>query len=118
MNGEFVPDRGDLIWIEFMPQAGHEQSGRRPALVLSSKSYNLPRGLVVLCPISSRVGGYDFEVPLQSVAGISGVILSDQVKSMDWRARYAQHIGTAPQELVNEVVENIATLLGFVPLTN
>lgn len=115
MNGDYVPGRGDLIWIEFMPQAGHEQSGRRPALVLSSKSYNLSRGLVVLCPISSRVGGYDFEVPLDSVAGISGVVLSDQVKSMDWRARYGRRIGAAPDHLVDQVIENIATLLGFSP---
>ena len=111
MNGEFVPDRGDLIWIEFMPHAGHEQSGRRPALVLSPKSYNLHRGLVILCPITSRVGGYDFEVALHSESGISGVVLSDQVKSFDWRARYARHIGTAPPNLVDEVIENIAILL-------
>ncbi len=96
-----------------MPQSGHEQSGRRPALVLSPKSYNLPRGLVVLCPISSRVGGYDFEVALQSESGISGVVLADQVKSMDWRARYARYIGPAHPHLVNEVIENIAILLDF-----
>ena len=98
-----------------MPQAGHEQSGRRPALVLSPKSYNMPRGLVILCPISSRVGGYDFEVALQSGAGVSGVVLADQIKSLDWRARYAQRIGTAPPHLVDEVIGNIATLLGFDP---
>ena len=98
-----------------MPQAGHEQSGRRPAIVLSPKSYNSTRGLAILCPISSRVGGYDFEVGLRSESGISGVILADQVKSIDWRARYARYIGTAPPHLVDEVIENIAILLDFNP---
>ena len=118
VNGEFVPDRGDLIWIEFMPQAGHEQSGRRPALVLSPKSYNIPRGLVIVCPISNRVGGYDFEVAFRSESGISGVVLSDQIKSLDWRARYAQHIGKTSPDLMNEVLENISTLLEIGPSAN
>ena len=106
-----MPDRGDLIWIEFMPQAGHEQSGRRPALVLSAKPYNQERGLAILCPISSRVAGYDFEVSVPPDTGVSGVVLSDQIKSMDWRARYAKQIGNASSDLVDEVIGKIASLL-------
>ena len=111
VKSNYVPDRGDLIWLEFMPQAGHEQSGRRPALILSSKSYNRPRGLALLCPISSRVAGYDFEVEVQSDTSITGVVLSDQVKSLDWNARYAEYAGKVDPTVVDQVVENIAALL-------
>lgn len=113
VGSEYVPDRGDIMWMEFMPQAGHEQSGRRPALVLSPKPYNMHRGLVILCPISSRVGGYDFEVELQSETGISGVVLSDQVKSFDWHARYARYAGKADPSVVRQVTANIAALIGY-----
>ena len=110
---QFVPDRGDLIWMEFMPQAGHEQSGRRPALVLSTKAYNAERGLALVCPISSRVAGYDFEVNVPKTTGVSGVVLSDQIKSMDWRARYARQIGNAPASVVDEVTGKVAELIGI-----
>ena len=108
-----MPERGDLIWIEFMPQAGHEQSGRRPALILSPSDYNLDRGLALVCPISSRSGGFRFEVPVQSDEGITGVVLSDQVKSVDWRARYARHAGRASPSVVDEVIARIATLISI-----
>ena len=113
VDTEYVPERGDLIWIEFMPQAGHEQSGRRPALILSPSDYNLRRGLALVCPISTRVGGFRFEVPVQSDAGITGVVLSDQVKSTDWRARYARYAGKASPSVVDEVIAKIAALLGI-----
>ena len=100
------------MWIEFMPQAGHEQLGRRPALVLSARSYNILRGLALLCPISSRAGGYAFEVDVHSDTDISGVVLADQARSMDWRARYARHIGKAAPDVVDEVVAKITSLLG------
>jgi mRNA interferase MazF len=87
-----VPDRGDAIWITLDPQAGHEQAGRRPALVLSPASYNEKVGLALLCPITSQVKGYPFEVPIPAGLTVSGVILADQVKSLDWRVRRAERI--------------------------
>ena len=100
------------MWMEFTPQAGHEQSGRRSVLVLSNRTYNASRGLALLCPISSRIGGYDFEVNVHSDADITGVVLADQVRSMDWRARYAQQIGKATSDVVDEVVGKIASMIG------
>ena len=85
----FIPDRGQIVWIDFDPQSGHEQSGRRPALVVSPADYNEKVGLSLLCPITSQVKGYPFEVEIPKGLGVSGVILSDQVKSLDWRARKA-----------------------------
>ena len=118
MNGAYEPDRGDFVWMEFMPQAGHEQSGRRPALVISPKAYNNWRGLAVVCPISTRAAGYTYEVGIPSNSAVSGVVLSDQVKSMDWRARYARYIGKAPTDLMDEVLENVSTLLEIEPSDN
>ena len=80
-----APDRGHVVWLTFNPQAGHEQAGRRPALVLSPKSYNAKVGLMLCCPITSRAKGYPFEVALPADLGIAGVVLADQVKSLDWR---------------------------------
>ncbi len=94
-----------------MPQAGHEQSGRRPALILNPSDYNLERGLALVCPVSTRIRGYRFEVPVQNDVGINGVVLSDQVKSTDWRARYARYAGTASHDVVDEVIARIETLL-------
>ncbi|MBC7294470.1 MAG: endoribonuclease MazF, partial [Thermoleophilia bacterium] len=104
---DYVPDRGDVVWLRFEPQAGHEQSGRRPALVVSPKAYNGKVGLALLCPITSKVKGYPFEVPLPAGSKIGGVVLSDQVKSLDWRARQAQYIYAAPAEVVAEVIARI-----------
>ena len=109
---EYVPDRGDLIWIEFSPHAGHEQAGRRPALVLSTFSYNRVRGLALMCPITSRHGDFPFEVEVISDCDIAGVVMSDQVKSTDWRARYARFVGKASPSVVNEVVKHATSLLG------
>jgi mRNA interferase MazF len=88
----YVPARSDVVWITFNPQAGHEQAGRRPALVLSPSSYNRKVGLAILCPITSQVKGYPFEVAIGSGSKLGGVILSDQVKSLDWRIRKAEFI--------------------------
>ncbi len=99
------------MWISLTPQAGHEQAGRRPALVVSPLEYNTRVGLALMCPITSRVKGYPFEVALPDDLAISGVVLADQVKSLDWRAREAQVATTAPEELTAEVLAKLSALL-------
>lgn len=106
-----VPDRGDVVWLSFTPQAGHEQAGRRPAVVLSPAAYNGKVGLAVLCPITSRAKGYPFEVRIPDGFSVGGVVLSDQVKSLDWRARKAEVAGRLPRHVVAEVLEKLSTLL-------
>lgn len=108
----YVPERGDVVWIDFNPQAGHEQSGRRPAAVLSPKAYNRKVGLAIFCPITSRIKGYPFEVKIPSEAKVTGVILSDQVKSLDWRVRKAEFISSLPVEVIDEVLAKLGTLFG------
>ena len=108
----YVPKRGDVVWINFNPQAGHEQSGRRPAAVLSPKAYNQKVSLAIFCPITNQIKGYPFEVKIPSQAKITGVILSDQVKSLDWRVRNATFAGLLPTEVIDEVLANLRTLLG------
>ena len=105
------PERGDLVWISLTPQAGHEQAGRRPALVVSPVEYNARVGLALMCPITTRVKGYPFEVALPDGLGISGVVLADQVKSLDWRARQAEVAATAPGALTAEVLAKLTSLL-------
>ncbi|NOZ21815.1 MAG: endoribonuclease MazF [Planctomycetes bacterium] len=107
----FVPERGDVVWITLNPQAGHEQAGRRPALVLSPAAYNGKVGLAIFCPITSRVKGYPFEVTIPEGLGVTGAVLSDQVKSLDWRARSVEKMSTLPSETVNEVLLKLGTLL-------
>ena len=110
MSSKFVPDRGDIVWLQFNPHAGHEQAGRRPALVLSPASYNGRVGLAILCPITSQVKGYPFEVEVRA-RRVEGVVLSDQVKSLDWRVRNAELVERASDSVVTEVLEKLATLL-------
>lgn len=107
----YLPDRGDVIWLQFNPQAGHEQAGRRPALVVSPRSYNGKVGLALVCPVTSRVKGYPFKVPLPGSLPISGVVLADQVKSLDWQARGADLICTVPPEVIREVLEKLQLLI-------
>ncbi len=107
----YVPERGDAIWITLNPQAGHEQTGRRPALVVSPAAYNGKVGLALLCPITSRVKGYPFEVLIPARLRVSGAVLSDQVKSLDWRARRAELIDRLPESTVSEVLQKIGVLL-------
>ena len=109
----YVPDGGDLIWLTFDPQAGHEQAGRRPALVLSPKVYNQKAGLALVCPVTNQGKGYPFEVPVPSGHGVTGVILADHVKSADWKARRAEKLGLCPLDVVNEVLARLAPLLGY-----
>jgi len=106
-----VPERGDLVWLTFNPQAGHEQAGRRPAVVLSPAAYNGKVGLALLCPIASRIKGYPFEVTLPDESPVHGAVLADQVKSLDWRARRAERMGTIPRRLVSEILEKVGLLL-------
>jgi mRNA interferase MazF len=107
----YVPARGDAVWIAFNPQAGHEQAGRRPAVVLSPSSYNRKVGLAILCPITSRVKGYPFEVPVAAGSKLDGAILADQVKSLDWRVRKAEFICKLSRETTAEVLDKLAVLL-------
>ena len=111
MDRRYVPARGDAVWITFNPQAGHEQAGRRPALVLSPSSYNRKVGLGILCPITSQVKGYPFEVTIPPGSKLSGVVLADQVKSLDWRFRKAEFICKLPRETTSEVLDKLETLL-------
>lgn len=106
-----APDRGDVVWITLAPQAGHEQAGRRPAVVLSPANYNGKVGLALMCPITSRIKGYPFEVIVPDGLPITGAILSDQVKSLDWRARQAERICTLPQPVVTEALQKLGALL-------
>ena len=107
----YVPDRGDLVWLRFTPQAGHEQAGRRPALVLSPRRYNARAGLALVCPVTSRVKGYPFEVRLPPGLAVEGVVLADQVRSLDWQARAAERIARAPDEVVEETIGKLLALL-------
>ena len=107
----YTPERGDVVWISLNPQAGHEQSGRRPAVVLSPAAYNGKAGLAIMCPITSQVKAYPFEVRLPENLHIGGVILSDQVKSLDWRARKAEFAGSLPAATVGEVLQKLSALL-------
>lgn len=107
----YVPARGDAVWIDLQPQAGHEQGGRRPALVLSPAAYQEKVGLALMCPITSRVKGYPFEVAIPGGLPVSGVILADQVKSLDWRARRAERLAALPAEVVREVLAKLGVLL-------
>ena len=107
----YVPERGDIVWISLNPQAGHEQAGRRPAVVVSPRSYNGKVGLALFCPITSQAKGYPFEVSLPSDVPVTGVVLTDQVKSLDWRARKAEFSVRLPSAASAEVVGKLATLL-------
>lgn len=106
----YVPERGDVVWLHFDPQAGHEQAGHRLALVLSPRKYNKLTSLLLCCPLTTAVKGYPFEVPTK-VGGKPGVTLADQVKSLDWRARKAKKEGTVEQAVLDEVLAKIETLL-------
>ncbi|MBV8126295.1 MAG: endoribonuclease MazF [Planctomycetaceae bacterium] len=110
-TGGYVPDRGDVVWISLNPQAGHEQAGRRPAVVLSPASYNGKVGLAVFCPITSQVKGYPFEVIIPPGLSVTGAVLADQVKSLDWRARRADLIGRLPAVVVDDILVKVRTLL-------
>lgn len=110
MKKQYIPERGDLIWLNFTPQAGHEQAGKRPAIVISPSSYNSKTSLMIACPITSKVKNYPFEVSVNGKK-ISGVVLSDQVKSLDWKVREASFIEKASDIVISEVQEKLALLI-------
>jgi len=107
----YVPKRGDVVWISLNPQAGHEQAGRRPAVVLSPEEYNGKVGLAILCPVTNQIKGYPFEVRVPADLPVTGAILADQVKNLDWRVRNAELICSLPARVVSEILQKIATLL-------
>ena len=113
MSVAYTPEEGDFIWLTFDPQAGREQAGRRPALVLSPRIYNAKAGLALVCPITNQAKGYPFEVRVPDDHGATGVILADHVKSVDWRARRAEKAGRCPAEVIDEVRARLAPLIGF-----
>jgi mRNA interferase MazF len=111
MVNTYTPERGDIIWLVFDPQAGHEQAGRRPAMVISPIDYNGKIGLALVCPITSQVNGYPFEVVLPDGLPVSGVVLADQLKSLDWRVREAKYICKLPQAVIEDTIAKIITLI-------
>jgi mRNA interferase MazF len=110
MVKNYVPNKGDLVWLNFTPQSGHEQMGKRPALVLSPKEYNLKVGLAIFCPLTSKEKGYPFEVRIMSKK-ISGVVLSDQIKSLDWTSRNAEFISKISEAELSEVLDKLRVLI-------
>ena len=111
MPREYVPERGEIVWLQFDPKAGHEQAGRRPALVISPRMYNRKVGLALTCPITSQVKGYPFEVVLPPGLEARGAILADQLQSLDWRSRRARRICAVPGEILEEAVARILALV-------
>src|SRR4051812_9242755 len=107
---KYIPERGHLVWLNFTPQSGHEQAGKRPAFVISPSAYNKKVGLALFCPITSQIKGYPFEVLIPNGYNIHGAILSDQVKSLDWSARKAKFIEKLPLQITEEVINKLATL--------
>ena len=107
----WIPERGDVVWMTMNPSTGHEQSGRRPVLVLSPAAYNGKVGLAILCPITSQAKGYPFEVRIPDGLPVAGVVLSDQARSLDWRARGAEFVCTLPPEIAAAVLQRLETLV-------
>ena len=113
MMSSYIPQRGDVVWINMHPQAGHEQAGRRPAVVLSPRPYNAKVGLALFCPVTNQVKGYPFEVIIPPGLEVTGVILSDQVKSLDWKVRNTEYYDKVPENVVLEIFKKLSTLLRF-----
>lgn len=111
MSASYIPERGDIAWLNFTPQTGHEQMVKRPALVLSSKKYNQKVGLAVFCPLTGQKKGYPFEVDLPSNSKVTGVILSDQIKCLDWRSRQASYGIKVSNSVLHECLQKIKALL-------
>jgi mRNA interferase MazF len=107
----YIPRRGDIVWLTFTPQIGHEQAGRRPAFVVSPYEYNKKVGLFLACPITSQIKGYPFEVRISTKTGIDGVILTDHIKSLDWKARKAEFVESSAPELIEAVSARLLPLI-------
>ncbi len=111
MSTDYIPERGDIVWLDFDPQAGHEQAGKRPAIVISPKTYNSKVGLALFQPITNKQKGYPFEVLLPNNLPITGVILSDQIKSLDWKKRQIKYICTVPEKQCQEAINKFSILI-------
>lgn len=111
VDAAYTPERGDIVWLTFTPQTGHEQAGRRPALVLSPGAYNRKVGLAIFCPITSQIKGYPFEVAVPQCLPLGGVVLSDQVKSLDWRARKAEFVCKLPDSALTTLLKRLGALV-------
>lgn len=111
MTRDYVPSKGDIVWLEFSPHVGHEQAGHRPALCISPKEYNEKVGLAIFCPITSQIKGYPFEVLLPVTLEVTGVVLSDHVKNLDWKARNAKYICSLPNKQLKEVLGKLRALI-------
>lgn len=107
----YAPEQGDVIWLDFHPQSGREQAGRRPGLVVSPRAYNELVGLCLICPITSKKKGYPFEVEIPDGLDIFGVVLADHVRSLDWQTRNAEFKCSVPSEVVEDVIDKIRTLM-------
>jgi len=110
VKDNYIPERGDVIWLNFSPQIGHEQQGKRPAVVISPQVYNQKTGLALLCPITTKEKGYPFEVRINNVK-IHGVVLSDQIKSLDWKQRGAEFIVKSRNSEMSEIMEKLSVLI-------
>ena len=115
MSRPWQPDRGDIVWLDFTPQAGTEQAGRRPALVLSPQKFNVGTGLMIACPVTSQMKGSPWEVPLPPGLKVVGAVLSDHLRSVDWIASNAAFSGKATGEVMEEVLGRIGAILGLDP---
>jgi mRNA interferase MazF len=111
MLSSYCPKRGDVVWLRFTPRTGHEQAGQRPALTLSPESYNRKVGLAIFCPMTTQVKGYPFEVPISCSGKGAGVVLADQIKSLDWHARGAKFFFKASESTLSEVLNKLGILL-------
>ena len=111
--GNYIPERGDAVWINLNPQAGYEQAGRRPAVVLSPGSYNGKVGLALFCPVTDQIKGYPFEVIIPSGLKATGAILSDQIKSLDWKMSNTEFYDKIPETVISEIFKKLSTLLRF-----
>ena len=109
MARRYVPDAGDIVWLNFTPQAGHEQAGRRPALVLSPAAYNDKTSLMICCPMTTQIKDYPFEVPI--AGNPLSVVLADQLKSLDWRFRKAERKGVVSADELAEVRAKVLALI-------
>jgi mRNA interferase MazF len=107
----YIPERGDVVWINFNPQAGHEQAGHRPALIISPAAYNKKIGLAILCPITTKIKGYPFEVIIPEGLEAKGVVLADQVRNLDWRVREADFLCKLPDKTMLEVLKKLNSLI-------
>ncbi len=110
-TADYIPERGDVVWINLNPQAGHEQTGRRPCAVLSPGAYNARVGLAIFCPITNRIKGYPFEVLVPEGLLVTGAVLSDQLKSLAWQTRNVEYCCRLPRKVIAEVLKKAGTLL-------